>query len=83
MIRWRRTRPPYSANDDERTRRGRCLPGYHHIWHYVNFIVYLRMRDKTELTGPEQYVYKSLLARDHRCGCYGTAVMGTRAAWVR
>jgi hypothetical protein len=41
--------------------------GFHALWHYVNFIVYIRERDRTEMTGPEQYVYQCLQTRDHRC----------------
>ncbi len=28
----------------------------HNLWHYLNFNMYLRRKDRTEYTGPEQYV---------------------------
>ena len=31
----------------------------HNMWHYLYFIVHLRMK-KTELTGPESYVYNQI-----------------------
>ena len=32
----------------------------HNMWHYLYFIVHLRMKEKTELTGPESYVYNQI-----------------------
>lgn len=28
----------------------------HNLWHYLYFIMYLKIKEKTEYTGPEQYV---------------------------
>lgn len=33
------------------------------MWNYLYFVVHLRMKEKTELTGPESYVYD--LIKDH------------------
>lgn len=30
------------------------------MWHYLYFIVHLRKKEKTELTGPESYVYNQI-----------------------
>lgn len=30
------------------------------MWNYLYFIVHLRMKEKTELTGPESYVYDQI-----------------------
>ena len=57
--------------------------GFHNLWHYVNFIIYLRLRDKTELTGPEQFVYKCLLARDHRWAAGYAALFAGRGSQIR
>ena len=32
----------------------------HNLWHYLDFIVHLHTKDKTEFTGPESYVYKMI-----------------------
>ena len=32
----------------------------HNMWHYLYFIVHLRMKEKTELTGPESYIYNQI-----------------------
>jgi hypothetical protein len=29
----------------------------HNMWHYLYFIVLVRVKDPTEFTGPESYVY--------------------------
>lgn len=29
----------------------------HNMWHYLNFIVLVKVKDHTEFTGPESYVY--------------------------
>ena len=29
----------------------------HHLWHYINFYIYLDLIDPTELNGPESYVW--------------------------
>ena len=35
----------------------------HNMWHYLYFVVHLRIKDKTEFTGPESYVYSCI--KDH------------------
>ena len=30
----------------------------HNMWHYLNFIVLVIVKKKTEFTGPESYVYE-------------------------
>jgi len=51
----------------------RLLTGDHCMWNYLDFIVYLRERDPTLFTGPEQYVFELLTKKDlawfpqHRC----------------
>ena len=32
----------------------------HNMWNYLYFVVHLRMKEKTELTGPESYVYDQI-----------------------
>ena len=32
----------------------------HNLWHYLYFIVHLNTKEKTELTGPESYVYQMI-----------------------
>lgn len=32
----------------------------HNMWNYLYFVVHLRMKEKTELTGPESYVYNQI-----------------------
>ena len=32
----------------------------HNMWHYLYFVVHLRIKDKTEFTGPESYVYSCI-----------------------
>ena len=36
----------------------------HDLWTYVHFLVYLRRKDKTELTGVEYYVWEKLKKLD-------------------
>lgn len=36
----------------------------HHLFHYVYFFMYLRRKERTEYTGPEQYVADMIKARD-------------------
>lgn len=36
----------------------------HHLFHYINFFMYLRRKERTEYTGPEQYVADMLEAQD-------------------
>ena len=35
----------------------------HNMWNYLYFVVHLRRKQKTELTGPESYVYGQI--KDH------------------
>ena len=35
----------------------------HNLWHYLYFIMYLKIKEKTEYTGPEQYVSECI---EHR-----------------
>lgn len=32
----------------------------HNMWHYLYFIVLLKVKDPTEFTGPESYVYSMI-----------------------
>jgi len=57
-----------SANRGRHDDRWTCRTGFHNVWHYVNFIIYLRRHDRSEYTGPEQYVYGKLEQHDLRCG---------------
>ncbi|XP_059489597.1 inositol 1,4,5-trisphosphate receptor isoform X6 [Neocloeon triangulifer] len=36
----------------------------HNMWHYLYFIVLVKVKDPTEFTGPESYVYAMVKARD-------------------
>lgn len=36
----------------------------HHLFHYINFFMYLRRKERTEYTGPEQYVADMLESGD-------------------
>ena len=40
----------------------------HNLFHYLNFIVYLKMKDPTEFTGPESYVDAMIKVRRGREG---------------
>ena len=33
----------------------------HNMWHYISFIVYMKLKDNTEYTGPESYVSEQIL----------------------
>eukprot|EP00026_Physarum_polycephalum_P000121 Phypoly_transcript_00121.p1 GENE.Phypoly_transcript_00121~~Phypoly_transcript_00121.p1 ORF type:complete len:2101 (+),score=228.03 Phypoly_transcript_00121:347-6649(+) len=35
----------------------------HNLWHYLYFIMYLKIKEKTEYTGPEQYVSECIARR--------------------
>lgn len=35
----------------------------HNLWHYLAFTAYLKLKEKTELTGPEQYVAEMVVNR--------------------
>ena len=32
----------------------------HNLWHYLYFIIHVNTKEKTELTGPESYVYQMI-----------------------
>ena len=36
----------------------------HNMWHYLYFIVLVRVKDPTEFTGPESYVYMMVKVKD-------------------
>ncbi|CAJ0565469.1 unnamed protein product, partial [Mesorhabditis spiculigera] len=36
----------------------------HNLWHYLYFIVWLKIKDETEFTGPESYVHECIINRD-------------------
>ena len=38
----------------------------HNMWHYLYFIVLLKVKDTTEFTGPESYVSQMVKVR-HEC----------------
>ena len=38
----------------------------HNMWHYLYFIVLLKVKDTTEFTGPESYVSQMVKVR-HKC----------------
>ena len=35
----------------------------HNLWHYLYFIVLIKVKDPTEFTGPESYVYEMVKVR--------------------
>jgi hypothetical protein len=37
----------------------------HNLWHYLYFIVLIKIKSRTELSGPESFVYDMIKARDH------------------
>lgn len=37
----------------------------HNLWHYLYFIVLIKTKSRTELSGPESYVYEMLKSKDH------------------
>lgn len=37
----------------------------HNMWHYLYFIVLVKVKDPTEFTGPESYVYAMVHVRIH------------------
>lgn len=38
----------------------------HNMWHYLYFIVLVKVKDPTEFTGPESYVYMMVKVIVHR-----------------
>lgn len=38
----------------------------HNMWHYLYFIVLVKVKDPTEFTGPESYVYAMVKVIVHR-----------------
>ena len=36
----------------------------HNMWHYLYFIVLVKVKDPTEFTGPESYVYNQVKVCD-------------------
>ena len=37
----------------------------HNMWHYLYFIVLIKVKDPTEFTGPESYVHQMVKVSDH------------------
>lgn len=37
----------------------------HNLWHYLYFIVLIKIKSRTELSGPESYVHDMIKNRDH------------------
>ena len=37
----------------------------HNMWHYLFFIVLVKVKDPTEFTGPESYVYAMIKVSSH------------------
>ena len=40
------------------------------MWHYLYFIVLIKVKDPTEFTGPESYVYAMVKVRKSRYSSY-------------
>ncbi|XP_071158976.1 inositol 1,4,5-trisphosphate-gated calcium channel ITPR1-like isoform X6 [Mytilus edulis] len=47
-----------SAFDNKTVSFEEHINGEHNMWHYLNFIVLVIVKKKTEFTGPESYVYE-------------------------
>ncbi len=45
----------------------------HNMWHYLYFIVLIRVKDPTEFTGPESYVYAMVKVRQSSSNQIGFA----------
>jgi len=41
----------------------------HNMWHYLFFIVLVKVKDSTEYTGPESYVAEMMRVRMSSCTC--------------
>ena len=41
----------------------------HNMWHYLFFIVLIKVKDSTEYTGPESYVAEMIRVSIKRCSC--------------
>lgn len=41
----------------------------HNMWHYLFFIVLVKVKDSTEYTGPESYVAEMIRVRTLSCTC--------------
>lgn len=41
----------------------------HNMWHYLFFIVLVKVKDSTEYTGPESYVAEMIRVRMLSCTC--------------
>lgn len=46
-----------SAFDNKTVSFEEHILGEHNMWHYLYFIVLIKVKDPTEFTGPESYVY--------------------------
>jgi hypothetical protein len=46
----------------------------HNMWHYLYFIVLIKVKDPTEFTGPESYVYEMV-----KVGKFGSATYDLRS----
>ena len=51
----------------------------HNVWNYLYFIVHLKIKDTTEFTGPESYVYDKIKTASSVSGCGGRG--GGRRGW--
>ena len=67
----------------------------HNMWHYLYFIVLIKVKDPTEFTGPESYVHemvkvgKEVVLKRHKGERYPveesrfTEYLRTKRAWER
>lgn len=46
----------------------------HNMWHYLYFIVLVKVKDPTEYTGPESYVAQMIAVSQFVCVLYATAI---------
>lgn len=54
---------PRSAFDNKTVSFEDHIEKEHNMWNYVYFLVLLEVKDKTEFTGPESYVYGMVKVR--------------------
>ena len=52
-----------SCFDNKSTSFEEHVKGQHNMWHYLYFIVLINVKDPTEFTGPESYVYRLVKVR--------------------
>lgn len=48
----------------------------HNMWHYLFFIVLVKVKDSTEYTGPESYVAEMIRVRTLSCICTAGPIVG-------